>query len=182
MRIRFRIRIPKTSVADPGCLSRIPDPTFFHLGSRILVKELKYLTPKKAKKWFRSSKKYDPGCSSRIPDPDADFLPSRIPDPGVKKSPNPGSGSAILPKTPFKNHLKLRSGAFHCGRERVERGAGGEGQGSLPLAEGRLLQPRPGVQQGPQHCRHQAARQAAAPSQGGSRGGGGYRAQAWRQG
>ncbi len=24
-----------TSVADPGCLSRIPDPTFFHPGSRI---------------------------------------------------------------------------------------------------------------------------------------------------
>ncbi len=31
------------------------------------------------------------GCSSRIPDPNADFLPSRIPDPGVKKVPNPGS-------------------------------------------------------------------------------------------
>ncbi len=42
-----------------------------------------------------SSKKYDPGCSSRIPDPDADFLPSRIPDPGVKKAPNPGSGSRL---------------------------------------------------------------------------------------
>ncbi len=25
----------KSSVADPGCLSRIPDPTFFHPGSRI---------------------------------------------------------------------------------------------------------------------------------------------------
>ncbi len=36
-------------------------------------------------------KKYDPGCSSRIPDPDAYFLPSRIPEPGVKKAPNPGS-------------------------------------------------------------------------------------------
>ncbi len=42
------------------------------------------------------SKKYDLGCSSRIPDPDADFLPSRIPDPGVKKAANPGSGSATL--------------------------------------------------------------------------------------
>jgi hypothetical protein len=31
-----------------------------------------------------------------IPDPDADFLPSRIPDPGVKKAPDPGSGSATL--------------------------------------------------------------------------------------
>jgi hypothetical protein len=79
----------------------IPDPTFFHPGSRIRTvsipdpgsssKNLSILTPKKAKKWFLSSKKYDPGCSSRIPDPDADFLPSRIPDPGVKKVPNPGS-------------------------------------------------------------------------------------------
>jgi hypothetical protein len=79
----------------------IPDPTFFHPGSelsptRILIKEFKYFNPKKSKKWFLSSKKYDPGCSSRIPDPDADFLPSRIPDPGVKKAPNPGSGSATL--------------------------------------------------------------------------------------
>ncbi len=79
------------SVADPGCLSRIPDPTFFHPGSS---KNLSILTPKKAKKWFLSSKKYDPGCSSRIPD--ADFLPSRILDPGIKKAPNPGSGSATL--------------------------------------------------------------------------------------
>jgi hypothetical protein len=79
------------SVADPGCLSRIPDPTFFHPGSRILNKEFKYFNPKKAKKWFLSSKKYDPGCSSRIPDPDADFLPSRISDPGVKRAPNHGS-------------------------------------------------------------------------------------------
>jgi hypothetical protein len=26
-----------TSVADPGCLSRIPYPTFFHPGSRIQI-------------------------------------------------------------------------------------------------------------------------------------------------
>ncbi len=88
-------------VADPGCLSRIPDPTFFHPRSWIRTvsipdpgsssKNLSILTPKKAKKWFLSSKKYDPVCSSRIPDPDADFLLSRIPDPGVKKAPNPGS-------------------------------------------------------------------------------------------
>jgi hypothetical protein len=78
-------------VADPGCLSRIPDPTFFHPGSRTLIKEFKYFSPKKAKKWFLSFKKYDPGRSSRIPDPDADFLPYRIPDPGVKKAPNSGS-------------------------------------------------------------------------------------------
>jgi hypothetical protein len=51
-----------TSVADPGCLSRIPAPTFFHPGSqirtisildpgsRILIKEFKYFNPQKSKK------------------------------------------------------------------------------------------------------------------------------------
>jgi hypothetical protein len=76
----------------------IPDPKFsipysnyFHLGSRILIKEYKYFNPKK---WSLSSRKYDLGCSSqiRIPDLDPDFL--AIPDPGVKKAPDPGSGSA----------------------------------------------------------------------------------------
>jgi hypothetical protein len=72
-----------SSVADPGCLSRIR-----LFPSRILINEFKYYP----KKWFLSSRKYDPGCSSWIPD--ADFLP--IPDPGVKKAPDPGSGSATL--------------------------------------------------------------------------------------
>ncbi len=89
------------SVADPGCLSRIPDPTFFHPGSS--SKNLSILTLKKAKKWFLSSKKYDPGCSSRIPDPDADFLPSRIPDPGVKKAPNPRSATLVRGMDPDPN-------------------------------------------------------------------------------
>jgi hypothetical protein len=83
-----------SSVADPGCLSRIPDPIFFHPGSRIQtlfpsqirIKEFKNFNPEK---WFLSSRKYDPSCSSRIPDPDPDFLP--IPDPGIKKAPDPGS-------------------------------------------------------------------------------------------
>jgi hypothetical protein len=86
-------------IPDPGSdffPSRIPDPNCLHPGSRILIKEFKYFNPKKAKNCFLSSKKYVPGCSSRIPDPDADFLPSRIPDPGVKKAPDPGSGSATL--------------------------------------------------------------------------------------
>jgi hypothetical protein len=49
-----------SSVADPGCLSRIPDPTFFHPGSRIRTvsipdpgsssKNLSILTPKNSKK------------------------------------------------------------------------------------------------------------------------------------
>ncbi len=70
--------------------SRIPYPNCLHPGSRIL-KEFKYFNPKKAKKWFLSSKNYDPGCSSWIPDPNADFLPSRIP--GTKRHPIPDPGS-----------------------------------------------------------------------------------------
>jgi hypothetical protein len=51
------------------------------------------------------SRKYDPGCSMFIPDTDPDFLP--IPDPAsrVKKSPDPGSGSATLANT---NHFLFR--------------------------------------------------------------------------
>ncbi len=66
----------------------IPDPNFFHPGSAS-----KYFNPKK---WFLSSRKYDTACSSRIriPDPDPEFL--TIPDPGVKKAADPGSGSATL--------------------------------------------------------------------------------------
>ncbi len=38
------------SVADPGCLSRIPDPNCLHPGSRIFVKEFKYFNLKKTEK------------------------------------------------------------------------------------------------------------------------------------
>ncbi len=82
---------PNGSVADPACLSRIldpsffpfwiPDPNFFHPGSRIRIKEFKFFNPRK---WFVSSRKYDSGCSSRIQI--LNFYPSRIPDPGVKKA------------------------------------------------------------------------------------------------
>jgi hypothetical protein len=58
------------SVVDPGCLSgiririfSIPDPDFFHPGSRVRIKESKYLNPKKL---FLSSRKYDLGCPSQI--------------------------------------------------------------------------------------------------------------------
>jgi hypothetical protein len=73
----------------------IPRPEFFP--SRIRIKEFRYFNPKK---WFPSSRKYDLGCSFqiRIPDPDSDFLP--IPDPRVKKAPDPGSGSARLFRLP----------------------------------------------------------------------------------
>jgi hypothetical protein len=105
MRIRnTQATLPVLRIRDvyPGSdffPSRIPDPICLHLGSA--SKNLSILTQKKPKKWFLSSRKYDPGCSSRIPgcssripDPNADFLP--IPDPGVKKAPDPGSGSATL--------------------------------------------------------------------------------------
>ncbi len=86
-----------SSVADPGCLTRIPDLFFFSPGSeffpfripdphqRILV----FLS----KKLFLSSRKDDPGCSSRIRI--LIVYPSRIPDPGIKKAPDPGSGTPV---------------------------------------------------------------------------------------
>jgi hypothetical protein len=59
-----------SSVADPECLSWIPDPTFFHPGSKFFsipdpgstLKNLRILTQKNC---FLSSRKYDPGCSSQ---------------------------------------------------------------------------------------------------------------------
>jgi hypothetical protein len=69
----FPSRIQTFSIPDPGSSS----------------KNLSILTPKNQKKWFLSSKIYDPDCSSRIRM--LTFYPSRIPDPGVKKAPNPGS-------------------------------------------------------------------------------------------
>jgi hypothetical protein len=101
-----------------------PDPTFFHPGSRIRIfpsririKEFKYFN---TKKWFLSSRKYDPGCSSRIPDPDPEVLFThpgsriqvskrpRIPDPGVKKAPDPGSHCSC-PRIPSRCSEKVLS-------------------------------------------------------------------------
>jgi hypothetical protein len=84
----------------------IPDPTFFHPGSRIRTfsipypgsssKNLSILTPKKAKKWFLSSKKYDLGCSSRIQMLTFSHPGSRIQGSKRHPIPDPGSGSATL--------------------------------------------------------------------------------------
>ncbi len=74
----FPSRIRTVSIPDPGSSS----------------KNLSILTPPKAKKkWFLSSKKYDPGChpGSRILMLTFSHPGSWIPDPGVKKVPNPGS-------------------------------------------------------------------------------------------
>jgi hypothetical protein len=80
----------KNQCCESGML--IPDPNFFHPGFliHIRIKDFKYFNPKKV----LSSRKYDPGCSSRIRI--LIFYPSWIPDPGVKKAPDPGPGSATL--------------------------------------------------------------------------------------
>ncbi len=70
----------------------IPDPIFFHPGSQIRFKEFKYFNPKNC---FLSS------CSSRI----LIIYSSRIPNPGVKKAPDQGSGSATL----LVQHLRILS-------------------------------------------------------------------------
>ncbi len=112
--------------------SRIRDTHFFHLGSRICIKEFKYFNPKK---WFLSSRKYDPGCSSRIRIPDTDFYPSRTPDRWFKKAPEPGSGSATLTerkhreKGTFKAHEKtskmhMQTEQHKAQRDGVTRGGG----------------------------------------------------------
>jgi hypothetical protein len=77
----------------------IPDPNFFHLGSRIRnffypksrirIKEFKLFNPTNL---FLSSQKHDRGCSSRIRI--LIFYPSRIQ--GVKKAPYPGSATLFI--------------------------------------------------------------------------------------
>jgi hypothetical protein len=82
--------IATSSVADPGCLFRLPDPNFFHPGSRIRIKKFKYFNPQNCFQALGKMIRVE-----FIPDPDPDFLP--IPDPGVKKkTPDPGSGTATL--------------------------------------------------------------------------------------
>ncbi len=85
----FPSRIRTVSIPDPGSSS----------------KNLSILTPKKSKKMVSKLKQIWSGLF--IPDPDADFLPSRIPDPGVKKAPNPGSGSATLVRVSLMSTQKV---------------------------------------------------------------------------
>jgi hypothetical protein len=87
-----------TSVADLGCLSRIPDPNCLHPGYRIRIKEFKYFNPKK-NNGFQALENM-----IRVVHPESrirmlTFYLSRIPDPGVKKAPDPGYGSATLAYT-----------------------------------------------------------------------------------
>ncbi len=73
------VPVVNSSVTDPGCSSWIPVQVKKIPGSRIRIriKEFKYFVFKLSEIW---SKKF-------IPDPDLDFL--LIPDPGVKKVPDP---------------------------------------------------------------------------------------------
>jgi hypothetical protein len=48
--------------------------------------------------WDPGSEIRDPGPRSGIRYPEKTYSGSRIPDPGVKKAPDPGSGSATLKK------------------------------------------------------------------------------------
>jgi hypothetical protein len=75
-------RIRAFPITDPGSASKNLSTIF------------KYLNPK----WFLSSRKYDPGCSSWIRI--LIFYPSRTPDPGVKKVPDPGSGTLVISTDP----------------------------------------------------------------------------------
>ncbi len=72
--------------------SQIPDSH-----QRILSTGTYFFNPKT---WFLSFRKYYSDCSSRIRI--LTFCPSQIPDPEVKKAPDPGSGSAAL-KTLFQH-------------------------------------------------------------------------------
>ncbi len=106
--------------------SRIPHPNFFHSGSRIRFKEFKYFNPKTV------SKLSEIWSGLLIPAPDPRiririFYPSRIPDPEVKKAPDPGSGSATL-------LLFIVISALDCGADdarllllAAEAGGGAEG-------------------------------------------------------
>jgi hypothetical protein len=88
----------KRQCCRSGCLSRIPDPNFFHQGSPIRIKEFKYFNPKIG---FQALGNMilvvHSGSGSRIRV--LTFYPSRIQDPRVKKAPDPGSGSATLVQT-----------------------------------------------------------------------------------
>ncbi len=66
-------------------------PKNFHLALKSMGLGAGIRDPVSGKNLFRIP---DLGCLSRIPDPD--FYQSRIPDPGVKKAPDPGSVSATL--------------------------------------------------------------------------------------
>ncbi len=90
----FRLPVQASCAQCGGSGMFIPDPTFFHPGSRIRTVSIpdpgslsSILTPKKAKKWFLSSINM-----IRVVHPG-----SRIQGSKRHSIPDPGSGSATLP-------------------------------------------------------------------------------------
>jgi hypothetical protein len=109
-----------SSVADPGCLSRIrlfssPNPNFFNPGSRIRNREFMYFLPKTLS---LSPQKPDLRCLSRTPD-----LRSRIQitNPGIKKALDPGSGYAPLPRIDSRNISKTIFSKVDCRYLKLKR-------------------------------------------------------------
>jgi len=87
----FKISVILTiSFADPGCLSRIPDPLSKRFRIRIRIKEFKYFHFLTLKTVSKLSEKLS---GMFIPDPDFFLIPD--PDPGVKKAPDPISATLL---------------------------------------------------------------------------------------
>jgi hypothetical protein len=97
----------------------IPDPNFFpsriqgqrdsRIRIRIRIKEFRYFSPKNRSKVSEIRSRMlipgpDPGSGIRIL---IFYLPIRIPDPVVKKSPDPGSGSATLLGKAEGSHVRV---------------------------------------------------------------------------
>ncbi len=89
---------PPTRVADPGYLCRILDPNFFHTGSRIRIKELKYFNPKHCFSALENmTRVVYPGSGSRIRI--LIFYPSRIPGSKRHRIPDPNPHDCLPPSS-----------------------------------------------------------------------------------
>jgi hypothetical protein len=124
-KIKFSKPILRIRDVYPGSWIRlfsIPDP-----GSRTRIRIFSIPDPGSTSKnlIILSSQKYDPGCSSRI----LTFYPSWIPDPGVKKAPDPGTSSATLLQT----MTTLNSQAFTLARRQEK-----VGESTAPSMEGSI--------------------------------------------
>ncbi len=97
----FPSRIRTVSIPDPGSSS----------------KNWSISTPKKAKKWFFSSKKYDPGCSSRIRMLTFSHPGSRIQGSKRHPIPDPGSGSATLVQIRTMYHQNKTETLANCNKQ-----------------------------------------------------------------
>ncbi len=84
-----------TSVVDRGCLSRIHYQGSNFFPSRIRIKEFTYLNSRNG---FLALF-FIPNLGSGA------FYPSLIPYPGVKKAPDPGSATLVLPAVCFNFNL-----------------------------------------------------------------------------